>query len=487
MTMRGTRFLLLLCLAFAALAARAQALGYADARHLLNRTGFGATDAEVRELAALTREQAVDRLLDVARRESVTPPPSFVDEPIVPYRAIREMSAEERMALRKTLVQQGLQLRAWWIGEMLATPSPLTERMTLFWHNHFATSQQKVRFSQLMYRQNALLRRESLGNFATLLHAMAKDPAMLVWLDNARSRREAPNENFAREVMELFTLGEGHYGERDVKEAARAFTGWSLQPASATFVYRPMWHDGGEKTVLGETGKLDGDEVLDVLLARPETAAHIARKLWLEFVSPTPDDAEVARWARTFRAAHYEIKPLMREILLSPAFWAAENRGALVKSPVDVVIGTLHTFSIHPADLRPAAVTTALLGQNLFAPPNVKGWPGGDAWIDSATLLGRRQFAERVFRGSQESMMKAASGAPVPDEMSASKPAGGLRAMLERGLGSYAFNGTSWQGPLAAPGRLDALVLPVAPVTPPKAQGIERLERLVADPAYQLR
>ena len=485
--MRWTRLPLLLFIACAALVARAQALGYEDARHLLNRTGFGATDAEVRDFAALTREEAVDRLLGGARRESVTPPPLFVDEPIVPYRRIREMPAEERMAFRRTLVQQGLQLRAWWIGEMLATPSPLTERMTLFWHSHFATSQRKVRFSQLMYRQNALLRHESLGNFATLLHAMAKDPAMLVWLDNARSRREAPNENFAREVMELFTLGEGHYGERDVKEAARAFTGWSLRPASASFVYRPMWHDGGEKTVLGATGALDGDEVLDLLLARAETAQHLARKLWLEFVSPTPDEVEVARWARTFRAARYEIKPLMREILLSPAFWARENRGALVKSPVDVVVGTLHTFSIHPADLRPAAVTSALLGQNLFAPPNVKGWPGGDAWIDSATLLGRRQFAERVFRGSQESMTKDAPRTAEEGDMAAAKPGAGPRAMLGRGLGSYAFNGTSWQGPLAAPGRLDALVLPIAPATPPRAEGIERLERLVADPAYQLR
>ena len=484
--MRWPRFLVLLLVACAALAARAQALGYDDARHLLNRTGFGATDAEVREFAALTREGAVDRLLTESRRESVTPPPAFVGDPIIPYRRVREMSAEERMAFRRNLVQQGLQLRAWWIGEMLATPSPLTERMTLFWHNHFATSQRKVRFSQLMYRQNALLRRESLGNFATLLHAMAKDPAMLVWLDNARSRREAPNENFAREVMELFTLGEGHYGERDVKEAARAFTGWSLQPASGTFVYRRAWHDDGDKTVLQATGAFDGDAVLDLLLARPETAQRIARKLWLEFVSPTPDDAEVARWARDFRAAHYEIKPLMRDVLLSSAFWAKDNRGALVKSPVDVVVGTLNTFSIRPVDLRPAAVATALLGQNLFAPPNVKGWPGGDAWIDSATLLGRRQFVERVFRGSQESMMKAAAGAPGEQDMAA-KPATGPRALLERGMGSYAFNATAWQGPLAESGRLDALVLPIAPVTPPQASGIDRLERLVADPAYQLR
>ncbi|HZZ93269.1 MAG TPA: DUF1800 domain-containing protein [Usitatibacter sp.] len=484
--MSPLRFFLPVLLALAAVAARAAPLGYADARHLLNRTGFGATDADVREYAALTREEAVKRLLDGARREAATPAPAFVHEPIVPYREVREMDAEQRKAFRGTLVQQGLELRAWWIGEMLATPSPLTERMTLFWHNHFATSQRKVRYAQLMYAQNALLRREALGNFGTMLHAVARDPAMLVWLDNARSRREAPNENFAREVMELFTLGEGHYGERDVKEAARAFTGWSLEPATARFVYRPRWHDDGDKTVLGTTGPLDGDAVLDLLLARAETSEHIARKLWLEFVSPTPDAAEVARWARTFREMHYEIKPLMREVLLSSAFWAPANRGALVKSPVDLVVGTLHGFSIHPADLRPAAVALALFGQNLFAPPNVKGWAGGDAWIDSATLLGRRQFVERVFRGAQESMMNTAVAPDAPVGAGAVN----VRAMLERGLGSYAFNAASWTGPLAsdAAARLDTLVLPIASVSNPAgASGIARLERLVADPAYQLR
>ncbi|MGZ5098833.1 MAG: DUF1800 family protein, partial [Usitatibacter sp.] len=165
--------------------ARAQAIGYEGARHLLNRAGFGATDVEVREYAPLDRLQAVERLLRETRREATLAPPPFVNEPFMPYYRLRQMSAEERMAAQRKLFQQGLELRAWWLREMLTTPSPLTERMTLFWHNHFATSQQKVRANQLMYRQNVLLRREALGNFATLLHAVAKDPAMLVYLDNA--------------------------------------------------------------------------------------------------------------------------------------------------------------------------------------------------------------------------------------------------------------------------------------------------------------
>ncbi|HUP29030.1 MAG TPA: DUF1800 family protein, partial [Usitatibacter sp.] len=196
--------------------AAAKGIGAEDARHLLQRVGFGAPDSEVQAFAALERADAVERLLREARREASVAPPALVEEPFTPYYRIRNMSVEDRMAAQKELRREGFELRAWWMREMLLTPSPLTERMTLFWHNHFATSQQKVRSSQLMYRQNVLLRREALGNFATLLRAVARDPAMLVWLDNAGSRRQAPNENFAREVMELFTLGEGRYGERDV-------------------------------------------------------------------------------------------------------------------------------------------------------------------------------------------------------------------------------------------------------------------------------
>src|SRR6202521_3812649 len=228
-------------------AAHAAAIGYDGARHLLNRTGFGATDAQIREFSSLDRAQAVERLLDGTRREASIQPPAFVNEPFVPYYRLREMSQEERMAAQRKLVEQGFELRAWWLREMLLTPSPLTERMTLFW-------------------------REGLGNFATLLHAVAKDPAMLVYLDNAGSRKQAPNENFAREVMELFTLGEGHYGERDIKEAARAFTGWSLERDTGEYTFRRVWHDYGDKTVLGHSGRLDGDDVLDILLARPEAA-----------------------------------------------------------------------------------------------------------------------------------------------------------------------------------------------------------------------
>jgi uncharacterized protein (DUF1800 family) len=471
-------------------AAHAAAIGYEGARHLLNRTGFGATDAEIAQFAPLGRDEAVARLLAGARREAFVAPPDAVDEPFQPFYKLRGLSAEERMTAQRKLAQEAFDLRAWWLREMIVTPSPLTERMTLFWHNHFATSQQKVRSTRLMYRQNTLLRREALGNFATLLHEVAKDPAMLVYLDNAGSRKQAPNENFAREVMELFTLGEGHYAEHDIKEAARAFTGWSLDRDTGEFTYRRVWHDYGDKTVLGRTGRLDGDDVLDALLSRPETARFIAAKLWREFVSPTPDAGEISRWAETFRAGGYEVKPLMRAVLTSDAFWSAANRGALVKSPVDLVVGTLRTFEIRPADLRPAVFACAALGQNPFAPPNVKGWPGGDAWIDSATLLGRRQFVDRLFRGS-DPMASAPMAMREEPKAGAGDFAARMRRTLERGIADYAFDADRFMASLGASGtkRLDKLVLAYPPVNgdEPEASMPDRVRALVADASYQLK
>ena len=470
-------------------AAHAAPIGYDGARHLLNRAGFGATDAEIRDYAPLERLEAVERLLAGARREASIQPPAFVNEPFVPFYRVRQMSAEERAAAQRHIVQQGLELRAWWLREMLLTPSPLTERMTLFWHNHFATSQQKVRSTQLMYRQNVLLRREALGNFATLLHEVGKDPAMLIYLDNAGSRRQAPNENFAREVMELFTLGEGNYGERDVKEAARAFTGWSLERDTGTFIDRRAWHDYGDKTILGKTGRLDGDDVLDILLARPEAAQFIAAKVWREFVSPNPEPREVKRWAAVFREARYEVKPLLRVALTSNAFWSTDHRAALIKSPVDLVVGTLRTFDIHPFDLRPAVFACAALGQNPFSPPNVKGWPGGQAWINSATLLGRKQWIDRLFRGSDPTMAADAAQAEEP----AKGPEGRLRRTMQRGMASYGFDAERFSRSIATSGerstRIEHLILADGAVNRAEADldEPERVRLLVADPAYQLK
>lgn len=386
-------------------------MGEDEARHLLLRTGWAATPQQVAATARLSRAEAVDRLLDGTHREATTPLPAELQTFVPPPRR-RELSEDERRAFQRDQVRLGLDMRAWWFAEMLATDSPLTEKMTLFWHNHFVSSQQEVKFPALLVEQNRLLRQQALGNFGTLLHAIARDPAMVLYLDSARNRRTAPNENFARELMELFTLGEGHYGERDIKEAARAFTGWSIDRDTGAFRFYRFQHDDGQKTVLGQSGALDGDDVLDILLAQPATAEFLTRKLWREFISPEPDAAEVKRLAGVLRQARYDIRPWLRATLLSPAFWAPEHRGVLVKSPVEFLLGLAATLDVEGVDPRVLALASRQLGQDLFAPPNVKGWPGGAAWISSTTLLVRRQMVEWLFRADEAAGPAMARGAP---------------------------------------------------------------------------
>jgi uncharacterized protein (DUF1800 family) len=499
---------LLLAAAVAPPASASAPLSYDDSRHLLNRTGFGATESEIRRFTGMSREDAVRKLLAETRTTAATSPPAWTAEP-GPLRYPRRgegASEMERKQFQQEQIHEGLELRGWWINEMLATTSPLTERMTLFWHNHFVSSQQKVRLAQLMYRQNVTLRAHALGNFGALLHAVARDPAMVIYLDSAQNRKGSANENFAREVMELFTLGEGNYGEQDIKEAARAFTGWSLDRDSGQFVFRRFIHDYGTKTVLGRSGNLDGDDVLDVLLARPQTAELITRKLWREFVSPDPDPAEVKRIASRFRDSRYDIKVALYDLLTSDAFYVSENRGVLVKSPVDLVVGTLKQFDLKPGEPVPFAVASAAMGQNLFSPPNVKGWPGGEAWINTSTLLARKAFLDRLFRaddatGRMPLTVTAATMTAVPKSAvtaSAGDPdkARQIRFMqaMDRGLRSVQFDSDAWLAQLkstdqARAGAAIHLLLAYAPQTAPDpaSEPLAMVRQIVLDAAYQLK
>jgi uncharacterized protein (DUF1800 family) len=493
----------------AADAAIAGALGYDDARHLLNRTGFGATQAEIEHYVGMSREEAAKALLGTARTTTLTPPPAamFATGPLHYPRRGAGASDEELKMFRQQQVREGLELRGWWIGEMLSTPSPLTERMTLFWHNHFVSSQQKVKLAELMYRQNVTLRAQALGNFGAMLHAVARDPAMIVYLDSAQNRKGAANENFARELMELFTLGEGNYGESDVKEAARAFTGWSLDRERGEFVFRRAVHDYGSKTVLDRTGNFDGDDVIDILLAQPSTAEFVSRKLWREFVSPDPDAAEVKRIAARFRDSGYDIKTALYAVLISDAFYARENRGTLFKSPVDLVVGTLRQFGMHPGDTIPFAVAAAGMGQNLFSPPNVRGWPGQEAWINTSSLLARKQFLDRLMRaeggaaGLPQSMpgdtMTASDRTPSPGAADETEQARRVRLMraVDRGVRSVQFDSVAWFAQWKAPADAQArnadavrLLFAVVPQTPPQGtEPLAMLRELVLDAAYELK
>jgi len=395
-------------------------MGFDEARHLLSRTSFGATPAEIRALENEDYVATVDRLLARVRRDALTSPPDWVNEgPAELQRQMQVARAEAAEAKNKTgddgkplqserpLRTQGRELRNWWIEEMLATDQPLTERMVLFWHGHFTSSLLKVRFPPSLFRQNALFRREALGNFATLLKEVARDPAMLIYLDGMRSVARRPNENFARELLELFTLGEGHYSEADIKAAARAFTGWTVDRQTGHLRTRDGEHDGGEKTFLGQTGRFDGDAIIAILLKNPRTAETIVEKLWREFVSLNPDPTEVKKLAAGFRA-NYEIKPLMRAILLSAQFRDPANRGALIKSPVELIVGTVHLLGLPVPEKTQLVRMMEGLGQIPFDPPNVKGWPGGESWISTYTLLLRQQFLRRMVEATTVASMEGA-------------------------------------------------------------------------------
>jgi uncharacterized protein (DUF1800 family) len=469
----------------------AQPMGFDEARHLLNRTSFAANLDDIGAFARLTRAQAADQLLAwSASNRAATPAPAWINDFESPRR-LRTMSEEQKKLFQRELFEKGAELRGWWMTEMLTTPSPLTEKMVLFWHNHFVSSLQKVRSPVLMYRQHLVLRKHALGYFGDLLHEVSKDPAMVIYLDNASNRKAQPNENFAREVMELFTLGEGNYSEQDIKEAARAFTGWSIDLDSGEFVSRPLIHDDGVKSVLGRSGNFDGDAVLDILLAQPQTAEFIVAKLWREFVSPAPDAAEVKRIARMFRDNRYNVKIALRAMLTSDAFYAPQNRAVLIKSPVELIVGTLRQFRFETGEVTPFLLASRQLGQDLFAPPNVKGWPGGEAWINSATLLQRKQLLERLFRAQEMGQpMQAMARERLGNLKGIAKEGADGRERLVRAMLDIHFDGDRWLSrfPPGDP-QLVKVVLAADPLSPPAAgmAGADLLRQLVLDPVYQLK
>jgi uncharacterized protein (DUF1800 family) len=489
-----------LLMALGAAASGAEPLGAQRARLLLTRAGFAPHDADVTAYAPLTHKAAVDRLLAEVRTTAVTPPPAWIGERLVPPRELRAMSEEARREELRKQVKMGLDLRGWWLTEMVATPSPLTERMTLFWHNHFVSAQPKVRYTQLMYRQNVLFRKHAFGRFDHLLHAAAKDPAMLIYLDSATNRRGSPNENFAREVMELFTLGEGRYSEEDVKQAARAFTGWSIDLDSGEHVFRRLLHDDGEKTVLGRTGKFDGDAVLEILLAQPSSAEFIVRKLWREFVSPHPDEVRIKQIAAQFRISGWNISQPVRALLMQPEVIARDQDNALVKSPAELMVGFVRQSNAELVQPIAAAVALAGMGQNLFSPPNVRGWPGGDAWINTQTLLTRKQFLERAIKGAPaaEPAMEASMEAMKAESTADINPARRRLQALER-MASVRVDADAWLqrsgmapervATAAARSSLEQSLLVTSPTSPARegSLGLDVLRAAILDPAYQLK
>lgn len=378
----------------------------ADAAHLLRRAGFGGSPAEADKLYALGPEAAVDYLLDYQHIPFAPAGPAVDalagDRP--DQRELRALSEDERRrfqqkrraADRRTFEE----VRAWWLERMVTSPRSLEEKMTLFWHGHFTSGMREVRNSVFMLEQNELLRRLALGNFRDLLIQVSRDRAMLLYLDGARNNKRQPNENYARELLELFTLGVGNYTESDIKAAARAFTGWSMDTDGYRF--RPLLHDNGVKTFLGRTGNLGGEDVIDIILQQKACAEFLARNLIEFFVRPDADPELVRRLAAIIRRENYELKPIMRTLLLSRAFYHEDSRGSLIKSPAELLVGAARQFQLPLHDLVLAERALAAMGQELMQPPNVKGWDGDQKWINTATLFNRYNTVAVLLDGDLE-------------------------------------------------------------------------------------
>jgi len=379
---------------------------FTTAAHLLNRAGFGGPPAEIEKLVELGPQQAVAWLLDYEKIPDPAADPAWAKpDPARQQRitAIRSATEEQKKMLQQEEQRMQrehlLELRGWWLQRMAKGPRPLQEKLTLFWHGHFATSVEKVRAGYFMWRQNELFRRLATGNWLQLLIEAGKDPAMLIWLDQAQSRKDHPNENFAREVMELFALGEGHYTEKDITEGARALTGWSLDRPAEKFVYRPGIHDEGTKTFLGRTGNLDAEAVIEQIVAQPQAALYINAKLWNFFAGEPPSPGLNDALTEVFRKAGNNFKPVLRAIFLSEEFYEPSLIRNQVKSPVQWLVNSVRVLE---CELPPPLVSASLLrslGQDLFAPPNVKGWDGGLAWITTNNLLARYNEAAMLVQG----------------------------------------------------------------------------------------
>ena len=400
---------------------------YERAAHLIERAGFGETPDRIARLARMTPRQAVDELVDFEAIDDRTQKPFDESgiwdagmDPFPPSRAEAVRIAREHgEGLGEKLLPEGSQRRLqpvvdkffyslaandietqrlglWWANRMLTTRRPLEEKLTLFWHGHFATGENKVRDYRMMLRQNEMFRTHAAGSLRELLVGILKDPAMLVYLDNGENVKKHPNENFGRELLELFTMGVGNYTEHDVREGARAFTGWTND--ALTFKFDAEQHDFTAKTFLGRTGNLNGDDVIDTILKQRATGEFVAAKLYRYFVREDIAASVKTELGRTFRDNDYELKPLLKRILLSKDFYSPPSYATQIKSPVHLIVSTYKKMGLTEVPTIPDfGRATASLGQALFNPPNVAGWAGGRTWITPSTLLQRGNLFRDVL------------------------------------------------------------------------------------------
>ena len=369
--------------------------------HLLRRAGFGSSPKVIHDATAISMDHAVSILLGMPPADAAGRPDIFdaraamiaarmqygkrgSNDPVALKAAIQSLRRQEFRSL------MGMQL--WWLNRMLASPAPLQERMTMLFHGHFTTAAlQKGVSPDMVFNQNQLFRSHALGNLRDLTLAVSQDPAMLIYLDNARSEKRHPNENYARELMELFTLGIGNYSEEDVRQSARAFTGWSVDYRTGQFVNRPNAHDPGTKTFLGQTGNFDGSDIIRIIYEQPACAKQWATTLLNNFVYNNPEPQLVDAVATELRRHNFELAPVMSTLLRSNVFHSERAYRALVKSPVEFVVGSYAALGLSQIDAR-AVGALRQMGQVLYYPPNVAGWPPGSNWVTSEMLISRENF-----------------------------------------------------------------------------------------------
>jgi uncharacterized protein (DUF1800 family) len=376
-------------------------------RHLFLRAGFGATPQQFKEL----NQKSIGELVDSLFESSVL----FSDLDYIPDPTKgkkKEVSNFQLLAMIIRSRNEMMEMNFQWLYRMATTSSQLREKMTFFWHNHFATS---VPLSFLMQEQNNLLRQHSLGSFRDLLHAISKDPAMIIYLNNQENHKDAPNENFAREVMELFTLGEGHYTEHDIKEAARAFTGWEVN-RKGKFEFKEADHDSGEKEFMGRKGNFNGDDIINILLENKQTAKFIVTKIYREFVNQEIDETNVNSLSDQFYKSGYDISYLMKSIFNAEWFYDDINIGNKIISPVEFLVRYIKLMRLEFENAETLVDLQKTLGQTLFFPPNVAGWKGGTNWIDSSSLLLRMNFPKMILEDNLD-----IHGKPEPEETSERK------------------------------------------------------------------
>lgn len=414
------------------------------AAHLLARAGFGGTVAEVAGVMEAGVEKAVDGLMDFPdapveeQSKSGGPDLSSIEGYPKNFSEIRKMmqgkTEEERKRLRNQLMQANRQAigetMGWWLKRMATGPFPLQEKLALFWHGHFTSGAKEEKQASPMWVQNELHRTMGAGNFRAYVKAISRDPAMLDYLNNTQNRKANPNENYARELMELFTLGRDQYTENDIKESARAFTGWSHD--GDDYVFNKRDHDEGEKVFMGQRGNFNGDDIIEIILKHKACAPYMASRLWNYFAyEPTDSDKEmIESLGNLLRESDWELRPVIRTILTSRAFYSERAVGTMIKSPIQLVIGTVRALGIEMPNTRLVLAQLAQMGQVPLQPPNVKGWPGGRLWINTSTLfvryntgvfltggeipdIGRMKFGKAIIVGGKQARDAARAG-PVP-------------------------------------------------------------------------